>query len=185
MRKISKTTLIYLCVMFVAIVLLTWLTRVPYQVMRGAQNAQAYFNMGDLGVMAAAALLGGPWAALCSALASALGDIIVGSSIYALPTLVIKALMAFVTAFMLRRDSTWLGLVRTVAYSGMVMVAGYFIYDLLILGDYATAALCLPLNVLQLLANGLVAIPVLKLLHVRIKKKDDFFEDSKKKRRVV
>ena len=62
--------------------------------------------------------------------------------------------MAFVVAGLIKKDGTWLGLIRTICYAGTVMVAGYFIFDLLIMGDYDVAALSLPINVLQLIANG-------------------------------
>lgn len=164
MRKPEPKLLILAGIFFAGILLLTCLVRVPLEILRDGNNAGAYFNMGDLGVYLAAAFLGGPWGALCAGLASLIADLIVGSTIYALPSLVIKAAMAFVVAGFIKKDGSWLGMVRTVSYAGTVMVAGYFIFDLLIMGDYDVAALSLPINVLQLIANGAVAVPVLKLI---------------------
>jgi len=43
------------------------------------------------------------------------------------------------------------------------MIVLYFVYDL-VFRDYVMAALGLPFNVLQLVAGGVVAVPVLKFL---------------------
>jgi hypothetical protein len=44
------------------------------------------------------------------------------------------------------------------------MVIGYFLFDLVFMGNYEVAALSLPFNALQAIVNGLISIPVLKII---------------------
>ena len=164
MHTLNRKTLIITGIMFVVIFLLTWLISVPLGIERNGESAKAYLNLGDAGIMLAVALLGGPWAALAAALGSALGDLVVGSAVYILPTLIIKAVMAFVAATLIKKDSSFLGAVRTVTISGLWMTIGYFIYDLIFMGDFVCASALLVLNLLQVVANGVIAVPLLKLL---------------------
>ena len=80
-------------VLAAAIVLLTWLAKIPTPV--------GYYNLGDAGVLVAGVLLGGGWGALCAGVASALSDVLAGYIIYAPATLLIKGAVAFLagTAF--------------------------------------------------------------------------------------
>ncbi len=161
MKKADNKTLILAAVMFVVILLLTWLLRIDIHY----QEALAgYWTLGDVGIYVAAALLGGPWAALAAGLGSAFADIFAGQAVYAPASLVIKAIMAFVFAAFAKRGHSLLHLVKSVCYSGGVMVLGYFLYDLIIRGNYALAAIGLPFNLLQLIAGGVIAVPVLFLM---------------------
>lgn len=163
MKKISTKTWILTGVMFVLTTLITWLLRVDIRV---AEQTAGYWTMGDVAVYASAALLGGPLGALAAGLGGALADILAGQAIYAPASLIIKALMAFLCAFLLKRgnDRDWLYLVKTVGFCGGLMIVLYFVYDLVFRGNYLVAALGLPFNVLQLIASGVVAVPVLKIL---------------------
>ena len=161
MRRTDDKTLILAGVMFVVILLLTWLLRVDihYQGKLGG-----YWTLGDVGIYVAAVLLGGPWAALCAAAGSALADIIVGQAIYAPASIIIKALMPIVFLSHAQRGHSVLHLIKSIGIAGGVMVLGYFLYDLVIRGDYVLAAIGLPFNILQVIASGLIALPVLFLM---------------------
>jgi uncharacterized membrane protein len=158
MKKYDNKTLILAAVMFVVILLMTWLLRmdIPYE---GKQAG--YWTLGDVGIYITAALLGGPWAALCAAVGSALADIIVGQAVYAPASLVVKALWRLCSYRTQSAGTHFLHLIKSVAYAGGVMVLGYFLYDLIIRGDYVLAAIGLPFNILQVIASGLIAVPVL------------------------
>lgn len=62
-----------------------------------------YINLGDAGVLTAAALLGGWWGAACAGIGSALADLFLGFGVYAPATLVIKGGMALLAAFLLKK----------------------------------------------------------------------------------
>ena len=163
MRRPDKKTLITAGIMFVVILLLTWLLRIKLNILRDGVSAGAFIHPGDIGVYLVAGILGGPWGALAAALGACVADLFAGSAIYALPSLVIKAAMVFLLEHYMKKDSTWLGLIRGLIITGVVMVIGYFIFDLVIMGDYEVAALSLPFNLIQMVVCGLVALPVLKI----------------------
>ena len=68
----------------------TYLVSFPIPVIQGA-----YVNAGDVVLYLGAALLGGPWQALAAGIGSMLADLMLGSAVYAIPTLLIKMTMAF------------------------------------------------------------------------------------------
>lgn len=179
MRRPDKKTLITAGVMFVVILLLTWLLRIPLNIGRNGGNSGAFIHPGDIGVYVAAALLGGPWGALASALGSCLADIFAGSAVYALPSLVIKAAMAFLLARCVKKDHSWMGLIRGLLFAGALMTLCYFVFDLVIMGDYTVAALSLPFNLLQMAVCGLIALPVLKIIAGKSYPKEETINEKK------
>lgn len=163
MKKIATRTWILAGILFVVTTLVTWLLRVDITI---AEETAGYWTIGDAAVYASAALLGGPLGALASALGSALADILAGQAIYAPASFVIKGLMALLTCFLLKRGESrdWLYLVKIVGIAGGMMTLLYFLYDLVLRGNYTMAALGLPFNLLQLIAGGVLGVPVLKFL---------------------
>ena len=65
--------------------------------------SQGYINLGDAGVYAALAAVGGGWGVAAAAVGSALADLVLGYSIYAPATFIIKGLAALAALFVLRR----------------------------------------------------------------------------------
>lgn len=118
---------------------LTIIVAIPIPGLQGA-----YVNLGDAGVYAGAAALGG-WGAIGAALGSAVADVILGSPIYAPATLVIKALMGLTAAALTRRFRSPL---PAVIIAGAIMPAGYFIYETALYGA-APALSGVPMNLLQ------------------------------------
>lgn len=176
MLKLDKKTIILLSAMLVLIILFTCLLRVPLQFTREKAStntdgtpivkdvpAGAYLNMGDCAIFVAVSLLG-PWGVVIAGVGSCLADLFVGSFSYALGSLFIKAIMALVAMFFLKKEHTFVNLIKLAGYSGLTMLVLYFMYDCFILGDYSVAALSLPFNALQVAANGIVAVLALKML---------------------
>lgn len=124
------------------IVVLTMFVSIPIPGVMGA-----YLNAGDVGVYLAAYLIGGPLAALVGGVGSALADLLIGSVIYAPATLLIKAATAFVAALIFKRFSGWKQLFAPF-FAGLVMCAGYFLYECLLYGA-PTAAVSIPFNLIQ------------------------------------
>lgn len=172
MKHMDKKARILVAVMFVVTVLLSWLVRfkIPYQ-----ESFAGCWTLGDVGVYISAALLGGPWAALVSAVASALSDILAGQAIYAIGSFLIKGLMALLFAWYIRRGHTLLHIVKGIGICGGVMTLFYFLYDLIILGNYPIAAIGLPINILQVMASGIITVPVLFLMGGKSYRQGDGF----------
>ncbi len=173
MRKPDTKTWILLAVMCVVTALLTWLVRFDIHV--DNHPVAGYWTMGDVGVYVSAALLGGPLGAIVAGVASALGDLLAGQAIYMPASLILKAAMAFLMARFLTKGRDFASLCKAVGICGLIMVLGYFLYDLVLRGDYAIAALGLPINLLQVIASAVITVPVLKLIQGKTYEQADPF----------
>ena len=141
---------------FVGTVAVTALIRVPlpftYTLGKGQVVAGVYATLGDACIYASVLLLGVPWGVVVSALGAALADLIVGSKLFIIGSLLIKSTMAlFVAAFGSRCDD-WKKSLAVAGVTEMIMVLGYFIYDLLIVREFKLAGLAF----LTDLAQGIV-----------------------------
>ena len=93
-----KTKKLVTCAMLAAIACVaTMIIRIPIP--------KGYVNFGDCIVLLGGFLLGPVSGALAAGIGSSLADIFSGYAIYALPTFIIKGLMAFVGAVLLKRFS--------------------------------------------------------------------------------
>ncbi len=137
-----------------AVILLTTLMSIPMP------SGHGFINLGDAGVLLAALVLGGGWGALCGGLASALSDVLLGFTVYAPATLVIKGCTALLAgALYARKRSAALAFFP----AALLVPAGYFLYEALLYGVSA-AALNVPLNLVQCLAGALLAQAVALVL---------------------
>ncbi len=113
---------------------------------------QGYINIGDAAVMLTALLFGPIVGSLAGGIGSALADIILGYSIYAPATLIIKGLEGLIVGLIAnpRKISKRIHYrdIIAVAIGGLIMVFGYFIYEIIIYG--LAAALT------EIVLNGLI-----------------------------
>lgn len=115
-----------------------------------------YLNLGDGFILISSVILG-PFAAVPAAIGSILADISAGYAMYVPFTFVIKGLVAYVPAMLLKgKKITWKTLILPFAAAELIMVAGYFIADI-ILWDLGGLA-ALPFNLLQGLFGLLIGI---------------------------
>jgi energy-coupling factor transport system substrate-specific component len=122
-----------------------------------------YIHLGDVAANFAA-LAFGPWLGLLIAGGGmAIADLLAGYAVYAPGTFVIHGLQAVVVAFLGRNRKPWMMFVAAIA-GGVVVVAGYFFYQAVVLGlGVLAAAKEAPFNVIQAL-SGLVGVPVYLLV---------------------
>lgn len=111
-----------------------------------------YVNAGDAVVLLGAFMLGPVWGACAAGLGSALADLIAGYALYVPGTFVIKALVALIAAFIVKRfpeNKLAAGTVVAGVTAELWMVLGYFLYESLILGYGWAAAGGVPGNLAQ------------------------------------
>lgn len=151
-RKIALVT-----VMAAVVCVLTLVVQVP------VPRTQGYIHLGDIGANFAA-LAFGPWLGfLIAGGGMAIADLIAGYLAYAPGTLIIHGLQAVVVAYIGRGRKPWVMFLAAIA-GGVVVIAGYFVYQALILRlGVATAAKEVPFNAFQV-ATGLVGVPVYMLV---------------------
>lgn len=119
-------------------------------VIRVPSPTGGYLNLGDTAVLLGAFLLG-PWlGALAGGVGSAMADALSGYMVYVPATLVIKAVMALVAGLLYRalREKSG-GMAFAAAAGELPMVAGYWLFDALLLHSFAGAAAGIPGNLVQ------------------------------------
>ena len=123
-----------------------------------------YVNLGDCFVLLSGWLLGPWWGAAAGGIGSMLADLLLGYGHYAPGTLVIKALMALAAALIFcafakngsRFGKTFSGSLLGSVAAEIIMVVGYFLYELPLFGYAPSLESAVTTNLPQA-AVGLVA----------------------------
>jgi uncharacterized membrane protein len=124
-----------------------------------------YFNLGETLIYSAALLLGPLVGAVAGAGAS-IADALVAAQ-YAPGTLTIKALEGFLVGYLTRKinqkiKNLTLSATIAILIGGFEMVAGYFLYETLVLGyPTALASLEIPFNIVQMIIGLVIAVPIM------------------------
>ncbi|MDH7564691.1 MAG: ECF transporter S component [Candidatus Bathyarchaeota archaeon] len=130
-----------------------------------------YFNLGET-VIYIAALLFGPYVgAISGGIGASAADIMLAPQ-FALGTLVIKGLEGAIIGFLkikLARSAAnqILSAIAATVIGGLEMVAGYFLYEQIVLGYSMAAALAeVPFNIVQMLIGIIVAVPIAGIVSI-------------------
>lgn len=126
-----------------------------------------YVNLGDCAVLLSAWLLGPLYGGLAAGVGTALADVLSGYASYAPATFVIKAAMAAVAAVLFQKMARGNGVAAYLpgaVAAECIMVAGYFIYESLVLGVGFAAAVSVPANVMQGVAGVVAGVVLISAL---------------------
>lgn len=164
-NKIKKNFLALAVILFVLTVAITALVRIPFPsiTMKRTGNSAAgvYATLGDMCIYMSVLLLGTPWGVVVSAAGAALADILVGSKLYIIGSLMVKTAMAlFLSAFCVKCDD-WKKSIVVAAITEGIMVLGYFVYDLVIVGEFIVAGKALLVNLGQGVVCGALGAVIL------------------------
>lgn len=146
--------------------LLAALCCVATMVIQIPSPANGFVNLGDCFVLLAAWLLGPWYGAAAAGIGSMLADLLAGYAHYAPGTLVIKALMALAAALIFRKmahNKTAAMVVSSFA-AELIMVGGYFLYAMLLLGKGIGAAASIPGNLVQGAVGMVVSVILMGIL---------------------
>lgn len=143
--------------------LIAALSCVATLVIRIPSPTGGYMNLGDTVVLLGAYLLGGAYGAAAGAIGPALADLISGYAVYVPATLVIKAAMAALAAALYHATGRkpW-SLVLASLAAEILMVAGYWLYDGILMRSLVGSLAGVPSNVVQSLL-GIATSTVLAL----------------------
>ena len=147
MKKTTKN--ICFSAMFAAMVFALTMLHVPI-------GAGGYIHVGDAVIYVVALLMGGPWAFLSAAIGAAVAGLVSGVAVYAIPSMIIKVLIA-VPFVMISKKSEKLLNVKSALFtvlSGAITILGYFVTDLIVYREGAVADL--PANVIQAVGSAVV-----------------------------
>jgi len=157
----EKTTKIILTgLMMAMIVVATILIIIPVPFGNG------YIHLGDTMIFLSVLILGWRYGAVAAGFGSALADILVGYAIWAPWTLIVKGVMGavmglFIVKSLNKPGRSILG-VPVYQLAGMIlagceMVAGYYIAEGIIYGNFIAAALGIPWNIVQFCTGAVLA----------------------------
>ena len=118
MNKLSVKKLTMAGVMAALVFVMTYVPKVPVPVTGG------YVHLGD-GAIFLSVLLLGPLGIPAAAIGSGLADILGGYMVYALPTMLIKGLVALI-AWKGWKEGSWLRAAASFLLAEVVMVLGYY-----------------------------------------------------------
>lgn len=185
MNKPDRKKLIIALILFAAIVLVSCLIRIDVAsdgngealVRRNGNPAGSHVNLMLLMMLAASVLLDIPYGILVCAVAGLVSELFIsiavkGAAAYAVPSMIVSAIISFIAAKGIKKDHTWIGILKACSVSAVVAVVCYFLFDLIIMNDYDIASHMLPINILSGLVNVAAAVPVVKVISVMIYKKD-------------
>lgn len=128
-----------------------------------------YVHLGDSIMYLAAFLFGAVPAVAAGAAAGAIADAM-SFPIYIIPTLIIKTLMAFAAARIYKAvRQKVLAMALALAAGSALLVAGYYIADSLIFGNWLITAAAIPSNALQALFSVPIPCILTPILKRRIK----------------
>lgn len=155
----------------VIMALMAALTTIATMAIQIPTPLSGYIHLGDSIVLLSGIILGPVGGAVAAGIGSMMADILTGYFIYAPATLIIKSLAAFVIGLTYRKMTTGKTLSGNhtfyITVSGflgaIVVVLGYFIYEIFLYGVAASAA-NMVFNVFQGVASILVAILLLPIL---------------------
>ena len=116
-------------VMAALVFVMTYVPKVPVPVTGG------YVHLGD-GAIFLSMLLLGQLGIPAAAIGSALADILGGYLVYALPTMLIKALVALI-AWKVWKEGSWLRAILAFLLAEAAMVGGYFAFESVMYGAAA------------------------------------------------
>jgi len=128
-----------------------------------------YVNMGDSIVLLAAYLLGPLYGALAAGIGSCLADVFAGYASFAIPTLVIKFLVALVSGMLFSKvikSKKWFALILCGWVGELIMILGYFLVEIWLSGSIAAAIAGIWGNVLQAVFGVAVSTILYKVLCV-------------------
>ena len=134
-----------------------------------------YVNLGDCFVLLSGALLGPFYGFAAAGLGSALADLLLGFSVYAPATFLIKGVMALIMGLVAQKADKRVILKTTLfgALCEILMAASYFVYECFALGYNIAAAAAIPMNLFQG-AVGLAAFLIFYGVISRNKKLKNF-----------
>lgn len=158
----EKTTKIILTgLMMATIVVATILIVIPSPFTGG------YIHLGDTMIFLSVLILGWRYGAVAAGVGSALADILVGYAVWAPWTLVIKGVMGAVMGLFILKAMKSQGkhhLLGVPVYqmigmvlAGLFMVAGYYVAEGVIYGNFIAAALGIPWNIVQFVVGAVIA----------------------------
>lgn len=155
-QKNHTKTLIVSSMIAALIFVITYFVKIYLSTFGIGMVGNPYINLGDSMIYSAGLLIGAPWAAAAAAIGSALADLVVGAPTYILGTFIVKGLMGF-TCAVIMKNAKLPRFIFACVIGGAIMVAGYGLYEWIVF-DWAYAIGAVPFNLIQWVAGVVGAV---------------------------
>ena len=147
----------------------------------------AYIHIGDAMIYLAVVLLPTQYAVASAAVGAAFADLTLGSLIYVIPTIIVKALVVLTAKLLMRASKHILVQDILICLSGIVTIAGYYVSEVVLLiisGSQLEAALTtaavdsVPFNAIQAAVSGLLFLIAGEAVRNIVNKKKNRTDES-------
>ena len=118
-------------------------------------------HLGNVPLFIAAAFFSNKTAALAGGIGMGLFDLLSGWTAWAPFTLVIVAAIGFVFALIINKKPTFVKLVLAVVAACGIKIAGYYLAEVALYGNWAAPVSSIPGNIVQITVAGIIAIPII------------------------
>lgn len=161
MKKSTTRNIVLSSILSALVFIATYIIKIPF-------SSQGYFNIGDCIVLLCGWILSPSYAFLSAGIGSLLADIVSGYAIYAIPTLIIKGLMAVSAHYIYKLLSVRINKIIARVLSGLVgelvMVLGYFIFEVFLYG-VVLASLNIPGSLFQGIVGFILSIILINIFN--------------------
>lgn len=152
--KTNVKKIVYTSLMIALVFILTVIIPIP-------SPLGGYINIGDTAVYISSFILGPAGGFLTGGLGSMLGDFSLGYFIYMIPTFLIKGTMGAVSGYLFKSRKYFLGVLCGL----IIMVAGYYLAEVIIFNNFFSPIANIPLNLIQGTIGSLVAYTLIHALN--------------------
>ena len=146
--------MVYTSLLAALICVATFIIKVPTVVTNG------YTHLGDGFIFIAVILLGKKNGAWAGAIGASLADLIGGYSFYALPTFIIKGIMALIMGYVINKmpgDNKFKWIFGAILGS-IWQIIGYYVVGSVMVGSFISTIMDIPGNIIQSVAGIIVAV---------------------------
>lgn len=151
-KKIKN--MVYTSLLAALVCVATFSIKVPSVVTNG------YVHLGDGFIFIAVILLGSKNGAWAGSIGAALADVLGGYSHYAIPTFIIKGIMALIMGYVINKmpgDNKFKWIIGAVLGS-IWQIIGYYVVGSVMVGSFISTIMDIPGNVIQSVAGIIVAV---------------------------
>ena len=140
-------------------VLMTAIVFVLTRVIQVPTPVVGYIHLGEVGIFFSALAFGPLVGAVAGGVGTALADLTSPYAQWAIYSLIVHGLEGWLVGWISRRLRGTGGSIAAIVVGGLVVVAGYLLAGTILIG-FGAALAEVPLNVVQVAAGGVVAIPL-------------------------
>ncbi|MGA3290159.1 MAG: ECF transporter S component [Candidatus Bathyarchaeia archaeon] len=148
-------------VMAALVAVTTFLVQVPIPATKG------YLDFGDIMIFVSACTFGPMVGGFAGGVGSAISDVASGYAYFSPFTLIIKGAEGLIAGLISNRLSRKRDVIAVV-FAGAEMVSGYFLAEFFGLSERWAALGEVPFNILQIIAGGIIGIPIAIILRKRL-----------------